>query len=296
MARQVENAIDAGDGDLQARALRQRIAANPGDLDARLALASIYQKRGVPELAVEHYRMAASQFPDSPMITLEMAKTLRQMGEDAAAMKAIEDFITHRPAGSWELFSLQGILDDEMGRFKAAETAHRAALALDPGRSALHNNLGYNLILQGHSALAAAEFRRAIELDPRSQIAHNNLGTALAAEAHQGPGEALAEWQKSSDPAIAHNNLAAVLIEQGHYPEAREELQTALGFRRDFPAAMANLKLVAELDGRPPTVPIHRDPVNLWKRVALTFSKVVTGTPAPKPSSPDTEGPEAAKK
>lgn len=291
MARQVENAVDAGEGDLEARALRQRLAANSSDLEARLALARIYLKRGLPDLAVEHYRMAAAQFPDAAPVALVLAKSLRQMGEAGPALKVIADFLDKHPAGAWELLSLRGILEDESGRFGAAEAAHRAALALNPSRSALHNNLGYNLVLQGKTGLAAAEFRRAIEIDPSSQIAHNNLGTALAAQAHQAPGEALAEWQRSSDPAIAHNNLAAVLIEQGHYAEARQELQTALGFQRDFPAALSNLRLIAEMDGRPVTVPIQREQVNLWKRVALTFGKVVAGTPAPKSTPPVTETP-----
>ena len=39
MARHVQNAVDAGEGDLEAKNLRQRVAANPGDLNARILLA-----------------------------------------------------------------------------------------------------------------------------------------------------------------------------------------------------------------------------------------------------------------
>jgi Flp pilus assembly protein TadD len=290
MARQVQNAVDAGDGDLEARALRQRLAANAEDLEARLALAQLYARRGLPELALEHRRLAAAQFPDSVPVALGLAKTLREMGEAGAALRAIEVFQAKHTTGNWELLSLQGILEDEQGRFGMAETAHRAALALDPNRSALHNNLGYNLLLQAKANAAAAEFRRALELDPRSEIAHNNLGAALALESQpaRAPAlkEALEEWQRSADPAVAHNNLAAVLMEQGRYAEARSELETALGFRRDFPAALANLKLIAEVDGRPVLVPPSKQPVNLWKRATSTLGRVVVGTPAPRaPSS-----------
>ena len=289
MARQVQNAVDAGDGDLEARALRQRLAANAQDLDARLALARLYARRGLPELALEHHRLAAAQFPDSVPVALGLAKTLREMGEAQSALRAIEDFQAKHAMGSWELLSLQGILEDEQGRFGMAETAHRAALALDPGRSALHNNLGYNLLLQAKTNAAAVELRRALELDPRSEIAHNNLGAALALESQpaRDPAlkEALEEWRRSADPAVAHNNLAAVLMEQGRYAEARSELETALGFRRDFPAALANLKLIAEMDGRPVLVPSPKQQVNLWKRATSTLGRVVVGIPAPKASS-----------
>lgn len=279
MARQVENAIDAGEGDLQLRALRKRLAANASDLDARILLARLYSRRGYPDLALEHYRLAAAQFPDSVIVTLSLAKTLREMGEAEGALSTVHYYLAKYPSASsnWELLSLEGILEDEQGRFTPAETAHRAALSLDPGRSALHNNLGYNLLLQGQSSAAAAEFRRAIEIAPRSQIAHNNLGAALALQSHSS--EALSEWQRSGDPAVAHNNLAAVLMEEGRYAEARAELQTALGFRRDFPAALVNLRLVAAKDGGPASVPVVARHGSLAKRRAKSDSATGTATP-----------------
>jgi Flp pilus assembly protein TadD len=214
-----------------------------------------------------------ARFPDSLEATRALVQSLREMGETAQALQAVQQGLAKHPSASWELLSLEGILEDELGRWGPAEAAHRAALALNPGRSALHNNLGYNLLLQGQAEAAAAEFRRAIEIDPRAQIAHNNLGAALAAQSHAG--EALAEWQRSGDPAAAHNNLAAVLMEQGHYAEARTELETALGYRRNFPAALANLKLVAEKDGRPAVVPAKRSASKRAKPVGVAAS--VTG-------------------
>jgi Flp pilus assembly protein TadD len=272
MERQVKNAQDAGDGDLEAKLLRRRLAANPLDLDARILLARLYDRRGLSDLALEHYRMAAALFPDSVLVTSELAKTLREAGESEAALKALQDYRSRRTgATAWDLLSLEGILQDELGRFDLAEKAHREALALDPGRRSLHNNLGYNLLLQGRAGDAAAEFRRAIEIDPHSAIAHNNLGTALAAT----PSQALAEMGRSTPPAVAHNNLAAVLIEQGRYAEARTELALALAFRRDFPEALANLKLVSERDGLPATVPVVRKAVNFRQRAASTWAKVI---------------------
>jgi Flp pilus assembly protein TadD len=290
MARQVENAIDAGEGDLQLRALRKRLAANASDVDARILLARLYAKRGLPDLALEHYRLAAAQFPDSMLVTLELAKTLRKMGEAEGALGIVRNYLANYPSGgaNWELLSLEGILEDERGRFTSAETAHRAALALEPGRSALHNNLGYNLLLQGQASAAAAEFRRAIEIDPRSQIAHNNLGAALASQSHSG--EALTEWRRSADPAVAHNNLAAVLMEEGRYPEARAELETALEFRHDFPAALSNLRLVAAKDGGPAAIPVAARRGSLSKRRARNDSATGTATPAAE------NAPEAGKK
>jgi|SRR5579871_1018537 len=276
--RRVENAIDAGDGDVEARALRQRLAANAKDLDARLELARLYARRGLPDLALEHYRFAAAQFPDSVEVTMALAKALRQFGETRQALETVESALARHTEGNWGLLSLEGILHDERGDFVAAEKAHRAAMALNPARSGLHNNLGYNLLLQGKPDGAAAEFRRALEIDAHSERARNNLGTALAAESHSK--EALAEWQRASDPAAAHNNLAALYLEQGRYAEAREELQAALALRRNFPAAMANLRLVAEKDGQPATVAAQRRPVKKGRSAAVSANAAPVSTHA----------------
>lgn len=265
MAREVKGAADAGEGDLELRRLRQRLAANAKDLDARVALARYYAERNLPDLALEHYRLAAVQFPDSVPVTLALAKSLREMGEPSEALKTLREFADRQPRGSWEVLSLEGILEDEQGQLAEAEKSHRSALALAPDQSELHNNLGYNLLSQKKSDAAVAELRRAIELDPKSEIAHNNLATALA-RSGSGSEEALAEWSRSANPAQAHNNLAAVWIEQGRYREARAELALALGLQPNLSSALANLRLVSELDGKPATVTVKRR-ASLWARI-----------------------------
>jgi tetratricopeptide (TPR) repeat protein len=137
-----------------------------------------------------------------------------------------------------------GILEDDVQNYTSAEVWHRAAVNRQPDLDTLHNNLGYNLLLQDRAGEAAAEFRRAMELNPKSEIARNNLGVALAAD----PKEAVLQWQSISDPATAHSNMAAVFIERKRYSEARQEVKIALEFSPEHPAALANLKLLDELD------------------------------------------------
>ncbi len=280
LTRQVENAVELGDVDPEARRWRQRLAANANDLDARIALAKLYLSKGFPDLAIEHYRLAAELNPGLPGLTLLLAKALRDMQEPAEASRVIAVFVAKHPKESWELLSLQGILEDEQGRFKQGEASYRAAMAVDPAQTSLHNNLGYNLLLQGHPESAAEEFRRAITLDPHSVIAHNNLGTALMFAKSGKSEQAFAEWRKSGDPAAAHNNLAAVFMEQGHYPEARQEIASALQFKPDYPAALKNLRLVAAVDGGPATPAPTVAHVNFWKRMTSSSSKDRIGKPA----------------
>jgi Flp pilus assembly protein TadD len=221
-------------------------------MDARILLARLYTRRGLPDLALEHYRLGAALFPGSVVVSLELTKALHAAGETGQALKAAQACLDKHPDGSWELLSLAGILEDELGQWAQAEIAHRTALTLAPGRSGLYNNLGYNLLLQGKFEEATAEFHNAIKADPLSAIAHNNLGDALSKLSKFD--DALAEWQLVGGPAVAHNNLAAALIAVGRYADARAEIAVALRFRHDFPAAYMNLRLVAERDGQPATV------------------------------------------
>ena len=289
MVRHIENARDLGEGDVELRTLRQRLAKNSRDLDARILLARLYERQNVPELALEHYRLAAAQFPDSIVTALGLAKMLREMGEPEEALVRLRDCEALHPEGVAELYSLDGVIQDEQGRLPEGETAHRKALQVQPQIAALHNNLGYNLLLQKKPQEAAGEFRRALEIDPHSDIAHNNLGVALASEDSSTcvtcRAEALAELGRGAqDKAVAHSNLGAVLMEQGHLEEARAEIDTALQLRRNLPAAMENLRIASEKDGQPATIHETRR-VNLKSRFASGWGRFMHGSRARTPQA-----------
>ena len=243
--RHIRNAIDAGEGDVRLSALRQRVAANPVDIESRLELAKAYAAAGFPDVALEHYRVGSSRFPNSAEMAVELAKALRSLKLPEEAKLSLEDFVARNPSAPADALSWLAILQDEAGDYSSAEKNHRAALDKRPSSDSLHNNLGYNLLLQSKHEQAAVEFRRALDIAPSSSVARNNLGLATASE----PKDAVLHWQSVSDPATAHNNMAAVLIEKGNYAEARRELELALRYRNDHEAALKNLNLVAQLDG-----------------------------------------------
>ena len=265
MERQIRNAMDLGDGDFEARALRRKMAEQPDSLEVRMALARRYEALGSPELALEHYRLAAARWPDSAELHLLLGKSLRRAGARGEAEHVLREFLRAHPQSSPEFASLLGIVLDEQKQWAEGERAHRDALALNPKSDSLHNNLGYNLLMQGKNNDAAAEFRDALKINPQSVVARNNLGMALA----NTPDQAAVNWPSVGDPAAAHNNMAAVLIQQGRYEEARKELDLALGYNRSYSAALNNLRLVSELDGKPATIAA--------KPVQGRWAKVKTG-------------------
>ncbi len=270
--RQIVNAADAGDGDYQLRVLRARIDANPADIPPRLEIAERYQQLGFPEIALEHARLLLERAPDAEDAWVSLARIQRDADHSADAERALAKFATSHEASS-RIWAWIGLLRDDTGDWKNGETAHRKALALAPDHDDLHNNLGFCLLQQGRKEEAAAEFSAALKLNPRSVIARNNLGTSLNLSAK----EAVLHLQSVTDPATAHSNLASALIGAGRYDEAKRELETALSYNRQHSAALQNLGLLAQLEGKPVELKSSTRPEGKWAHLAVSAWRRVRG-------------------
>jgi Flp pilus assembly protein TadD len=257
MKRQILNAVDAGDGDVVVRQLRREILEHPDRLDLRLELVDHFAKRGESELVVEHLRLLSERFPADESLHLRLARTLRADGARDEALRILRNLTSRQMVASPAVWSLTGILLDELERPMEGEAEHRRALEVaQADLDVYENNLGYNLLAQGRAAEAVTLFQSALRRRPRSEVARNNLGAALAARPDQELDKSaiLAHWMSITDPASAHNNLAAVLIEKERYAEAREALEQSLRLRPDLAPAWKNLQLLSELDGQPVTL------------------------------------------
>lgn len=280
MRRQILNAADAGEGDGIANALRRQMDAEPDNIALRLELAAHYGQIGLPELQMEHLRVAVERFPDSRAAQVALAEALRGARLPRRAAEKLQAFADDHPAAADAgVYDELGICHDDAGEWKAGEQAYRRALDLAPHADYLHNNLGYNLLQQGRLPEAIREFRQSLKTNPNSAVAHNNLGLALARASLQDPhisiNEALKHFENVSDAATAYNNLAAALMEQSRYDDSRRLLQSALDYNRSNAAALANLRLLEELDGKPAQLRL-RQQAHVW-RWPVTFLKMVVG-------------------
>jgi Flp pilus assembly protein TadD len=260
LERQILNAVDAGEGNPRVRELRETIAEEPQNVKARVNLAVAYNKAGFPELELEHLRLAVERFPESDLAVVALARALVRVERHSEAALHLRVYLSKQENPPATVLSWAGIANDRLGKYQDGESLHRRAIARSPGRDPLHNNLGYNLMMQGRSAEAAESFRRALELNPASDTARNNLGLALGDQ----PAAAITHFRQTADQAIAHNNLAAYLYEKGDVAGARRELELALDYRKDMPRILENLRKISALDGMPIQMP-RQENRSLWR-------------------------------
>jgi len=263
MQRQVLNAVDAGEGNPRVRVLRERMAAQPKNVHVRLDLAEEYARTGYPELELEHLRLAVERLPEAEAAVLALSRALVRGKRPGEAEKRLNEFLAKRDKPSANALSWAGIVQDALGKWKDGEALHRRAVEQAPGRDALYNNLGYNLMMQGRKSEAAEEFRRALDLNPASETARNNLGWSMGDQ----PAEAITQFRQTADLAVAHNNLAAYLYEKGDLAGARKELELALEYRKNTPLILENLRKLAALDGAPIQMP-RQEQHSFWKTFA----------------------------
>jgi Flp pilus assembly protein TadD len=242
--QKTEGALNALTDDQHVQALEAKIKLNPKDAASRLELAGIYETYRLYDDAFQQYSAilhnSSGSIPDAVLTGL--AHSAQAAGRSPEAIPLLSQLVKDSPTiTTWDQL---GMLYEAAGDLTNGENALRQALILDPTSDRLHNNLGYNLLLQSKTDAAETEFRAALSWNPKSITTHNNLGTVLA---RRGDVEdALEQFQFGGDAATAHNNLAVALFEAGEYEKSRDELIKALTIRQYFAPALENFKMVQE--------------------------------------------------
>ena len=217
-------------------------------LSAGCVRRTVTQDFGLSGINARRVKRPTPPSPDASLRALFKKQTVTSFSpvspvSDAERVQALQERVKASPQDVAAWLEL-GLLYERLNDLAAAERTFEEALALNPESDRVHNNLGYNLLLQNKTEAAEGEFRKALELNPASATARNNLGALFARRGDRQ--RAFEQFQMAADPATAHNNLAVVLLEIGRYEESRDELVKALAIRRSFAPALANFKLVRE--------------------------------------------------
>ncbi|HEY6098607.1 MAG TPA: tetratricopeptide repeat protein [Anaeromyxobacter sp.] len=139
------------------------------------------------------------------------------------------------------------VLDLGFGRSEEAEKAYRRALALNPGYSEAHNDLGQLLARTGRYEAAVAQFDAALEnmLYKEPYVARCNKGLTLHRMGHREEGLAELRACLSVAPTFCkgRRELGRVLLDEGKLREALDELSAYARWCEKVPDAHLQLGL-----------------------------------------------------
>ena len=137
------------------------------------------------------------------------------------------------------------------GRLAEAAACYERALALDPGLSRAHFQLGNLFIQQKNIDEAIGCYRRALALTPDYGGAHNNLANALSEQGKLN--EAISHYRQAvalkADSPDVHYNLGNALVRQGRLDEGARHYIQALALRPRFAAAQYSLATIFSRHG-----------------------------------------------
>jgi len=140
--------------DLAEQHLLQQVRENPQDPGLRVALANLYFKDGLHELAIEQAHQVLEQYPDDGDALLILGMSYTQLGQVQTAVGYLENFVDLRRSSA--------MLDSDL--------VLEAALYY----------LGQNYLTQNQPSLAEIVLREALEIERTDADAMYLLGQAYA--------------------------------------------------------------------------------------------------------------------
>jgi tetratricopeptide (TPR) repeat protein len=192
-AEQFERVLEANPGDTEVAfflaVVRRRLGDTEGSVElfsgipqdddyyseARVQIASIFERRGDYAKAIEQVELALAARPDREF-QLYAATLLSKSGDLDGAVQAIETLLDDDPADDELLFNL-GVVYGEAERIDQALIYMQRALEENPDNASALNYIGYTWAEKGVNLDEAERMiRRAIELRPDDGYIVDSLG------------------------------------------------------------------------------------------------------------------------
>src|ERR1051325_4513617 len=271
----------AGDIAGATREYKAVLALDPENVDASLALASLYQRDGKPRLAVDVLTRLTRKAPNNADAWLSLAQLHAQLHDDKAMKAAIAKVLALDPdsAGAYALVfetararldggdasardevldAARKILRHARGQGAMVKLAERTVIKLSgqpidiaiyDARAAYAAAFDSPVIgkINEHMAAARTGFERCLQLDPKREDCHYQLGlvysSVKASDAYD-PKKALAELGLAPSLPEAWIQSAVLLRAGDKSVEARTALDKALALDARGPhAALAHVEL-----------------------------------------------------
>ncbi len=147
----------------QIRAARAEVARDPKNVDARLNLAFLYERKGALRQARREAAVAARLAPDNPSVHLLLGMVALEERAYGDAVRSYERALALKPRWGAAYFGL-GRAYQGLGRVQDAITAYRQAALYLPQSALVQEALAGALKAAGRDPEAAEAQKRAAEL------------------------------------------------------------------------------------------------------------------------------------
>ena len=259
MALQLQTAIDhhmAGRLDLAEQGYQQLLRADSNHAETLCLYGVLAQQTGHHAIALDYMRKALSLKPDNGLFLSTLANALREQAQYPESALLYERALAVQPddLNSWLNF---GSVLQQLHRYSDAALCYREIIRREPAYPEAHNDLGVALLGLQDVDAAMRSFQEAVRLKSDYAEAHNNLGVIYKnkkkydeatdcyyAALRYKPDYAKALFnlgtiyfvKKNHDLALkwyrkaldldeelleAHQNVASILLDQGHLDEAQ---------------------------------------------------------------------------
>jgi TolB-like protein/Tfp pilus assembly protein PilF len=237
---------------------------NPAAYDAYLRGRYFWNKRTEQGMkkAIEYFDQAIANDPKYAQAYSGLADSYALLGDwEYGALSPEEAFPKAEAAATKAL-----TLDDNLGEahasralclksfdwdWQGAERELLRAIKLNPSYATAHQWYAWNLIITGRNIEGIGELKRAEALDPLSLIISADVADALAIAHRYDESKRQSRRVIEMDPsfAMAHYQLAQVLVQTREYKQAGTELQEAIELSRGNPICIALLAYVYAMSG-----------------------------------------------
>ena len=203
------------------------------------------------EQGLRQFHQLHSQYPEHPVIMLNLGWALSKAGRIDEAISHLERGIALDSSAAWAINQLGLLLMDKNRHEEACSRFMRAA-ELDPRVCIAHNNLGMALEKLGRDSEAIEAFEKAAGLSPDSSVILINLGNALMRKGRIDEARSAYEKCVKVDPhnAAAWHNLSAAQRETGLMQQALVSAAKAVELDPNDASIHSNLVYLLHLDPR----------------------------------------------
>ncbi|OYX45146.1 MAG: hypothetical protein B7Z02_02565 [Rhodobacterales bacterium 32-67-9] len=212
---------------------RKAIQVDPTYAEAHDNLGRFLIDRKREDEAVQHFRHAVMLAPGLPSALVNLATSLTQAGQPAAALTLLERAIASGADAS-PLHMATGNAHTRLKNFAKAEAAFQRAIdASNGGTPQIVALLAQSQARQGQDRLAMENYNRALALDPESPIATGGKATLLQTLGEFDEAEALFRKGFEIDPLNGENFRAFIM---SHKTRPNDPVIDMMVSRYDDPA------------------------------------------------------------